>query len=172
MQEPTIARALNHVAYPTSDTAATVRFYTEIMGFRLVDAVRGDMDPERGTPRPFLHTFFAMGSGEIIAFFEIEGLEIPPDDRVPRWVRHLALSVDSPATLAAWKARLEGHGLRVSGPVDHEGVWSSIYFADPNGVTLELTHQSRPLDDADARRAAELVARWTVEHPRPDRGRA
>jgi catechol 2,3-dioxygenase-like lactoylglutathione lyase family enzyme len=166
MQQPAIATALNHVAYPTTHTAATVRFYTEVLGFRLVDAIRGTTDPDSGKPRPFLHTFFAMGSGEIIAFFEVEGLEVPADERVPRWVRHLALSVDSPATLAAWKARLETHGLSVIGPIDHEGTWASIYFVDPNGVTLELTHQSRALDDEDARRAAEVVARWAAEHSR------
>jgi len=143
-----------------------VRFYTEVLGFRLVDAIRGETDPDSGKSRPFLHTFFAMGSGEIIAFFDIDGLVVSTDDRVPRWVRHLALSVDSPATLAAWKARLESHGLRVTGPVDHDGVWSSIYFTDPNGVTLELTHQARPLGDADAARAVDMVARWTAARPR------
>jgi hypothetical protein len=40
-------------------------------------------------------------------------------------------------------------------------VWSSIYFRDPNDVMLELTHQARPLDDADAQRAADMVAAWT-----------
>ena len=165
-QQPAIATTLNHVAYPTTDTGATVRFYTEVLGFKLVAAVRGEYDPESRSEKRSLHTFFAMGSGEIIAFFEIEGLEVPVDERVPRWVRHLALSVDSPAILAAWKARLESHGLRVIGPIDHEGTWSSIYFVDPNGVTLELTHQSRALDDEDARRATEVVARWAAEHPR------
>jgi catechol 2,3-dioxygenase-like lactoylglutathione lyase family enzyme len=46
-----VARALNHVAYPTTDTGATYRFYTEIMGFKLVAAVRGDQDPESGNSR-------------------------------------------------------------------------------------------------------------------------
>lgn len=158
MAMPRIATRLNHVAYPTFDTAATVRFYTEVMGFRLVDAVHDETGP-----RPFLHTFFAMGSGEVIAFFDIPGLEKPKRDGMPPWVRHLALSVDSPETLAAWKTRLEAHGLQVTGPVDHDGVWSSIYFMDPNAVTLELTYQARELNDADARRAAEMVARWTAE---------
>jgi glyoxylase I family protein len=158
MPMPRIATQLNHVAYPTFDTAATVRFYTEVMGFRLVDAVRDESGPQ-----PFLHTFFAMESGEIIAFFDIPGLEKPRADHLPPWVRHLALSVDSAETLAAWKRRLEEHGLRVTGPVDHEGVWSSIYFMDPNAVTLELTYQSRALDDADAARAADIVAAWAAQ---------
>ena len=155
MSMPRIATRLNHVAYPTFDTPATVRFYTEVMGFKLVDAVR-----EESGPNPFLHTFFAMESGEIIAFFDIRGLERPKPDGLPPWVRHLALSVDSAETLAAWKQRLEAHGVRVTGPVDHDGVWSSIYFRDPNDVTLELTYQARPLNEADAQRAADMVAAW------------
>ncbi len=156
MAMPRIATRLNHVAYPTFDTAATVQFYTEVLGFRLVDAVRDEIPPHR-----FLHTFFAMESGEIIAFFDILAMEKPARDHLPPWVRHLAMSVDSAETLAAWKARLESHGVQVRGPVEHDGVWSSIYFQDPNEVMLELTHQSRPLNDADAERAAVLVAEWT-----------
>src|SRR5262245_43275160 len=130
---PPVATRLNHVAYPTFDTPATVRFYTEIMGFALVDAIIGDGDSEPGGKRRFLHTFFAMGSGEIIAFFDVEGVERPAPDSLPRWVRHLALGVESAETLAAWKTWLERHGIRVIGPVDHDGTWLSIYFGDPNG---------------------------------------
>src|SRR5688572_12892728 len=158
MSMPPVATRLNHVAYPTFDTPATVRFYTEVMGFRLVDAVR-----DRIGRHHFLHTFFAMGSGEIIAFFDVRDLEKPARDDVPHWVRHLALSVESAEALARWKTRLESLGVEVSGPIDHDGIWSSIYFADPNEVMLELTHQSRPLNDDDAVRAAVLVGEWTRE---------
>lgn len=158
MPMPPIATRLNHVAYPTFDTAATVRFYTEVMGFRLVDAVR-----DRIGRHQFLHTFFAMGSGEIIAFFDVRDLEKPERDGVPHWVRHLALDVESADALAAWHTRLTALGVDVSGPIDHDGIWSSIYFSDPNGVTLELTHQRRPLNDDDATRAAALVAAWSAE---------
>ena len=48
----------------------------------------------------------------------------------------------------------EAHGVHVTGPIDHEGVWLSIYFGDPNGITLELTHQSRALTETDAAHAA------------------
>jgi len=86
---------------------------------------------------------------------------------MPRWVRHLALSVDSRETLAAWQAHLQRHGIHVTGPIDHEGTWLSIYFADPNGITLELTHQSRALTDADAAHAARMVADWTGRSDTP-----
>lgn len=159
---PPIARRLNHVAYPTFDTAATTRFYTEVLGFSLVEAIRGEDRAMDGATHSFLHTFFAMGSGEIIAFFEVDGLERPTPDALPRWIRHLALDVDSKETLFAWKAHLEAHGLKVIGPVNHDDTWLSIYFADPNGVTLELTHQARTLDENDARRATERVAAWAA----------
>jgi catechol 2,3-dioxygenase-like lactoylglutathione lyase family enzyme len=161
MPTPPIATRLNHVAYPTADTAGTVRFYTEVMGFTLAHAIRGETDPETRDALPHLHTFFSMGSGEVIAFFDIAGLTPSAQDSMPRWVRHLALSVDSRETLAAWQAHLARHGIHVTGPVDHEGVWLSIYFADPNGVMLELTHQSRALTAADAADAATMVAAWT-----------
>jgi glyoxylase I family protein len=155
MSMPRIATRMNHVAYPTFDTAETVRFYTEVMGFRLVDAVQDSIGRTA-----FLHTFFAMESGEIIAFFDLPGLAKPTRDHVPPWVRHLAMSVDSAETLAAWKARLEAHGVKVEGPVDHDGIWSSIYFSDPNDVMLELTYQARELNEDDARRAAAMVSDW------------
>jgi catechol 2,3-dioxygenase-like lactoylglutathione lyase family enzyme len=163
MHRPTIARSLNHVAYATADTAATVRFYTDVMGFKLAHAVRGADDPGDGAARRFLHTFFEMGGGEMIAFFDIEGLTPSARDALPRWVRHLALGVDSREAIAAWKTYLESRGVRVTGPVDHDGVWLSIYFGDPNGITLELTHQARAVTAKDADDAAAMVAAWTAE---------
>ncbi len=159
---PAVARALNHVAYPTWDTGATYRFYTEVLGFKLVAAVRGVHDPESGTDKPHLHTFFAMRSGEVIAFFELEGTAPSAPDKLPKWVRHIALSVESHDELMEWRARLEQHRVKVTPVVDHDGVWQSIYFMDPNHVLLELTYQARALTAADADKAAAMVAEWTA----------
>jgi glyoxylase I family protein len=158
------ARALNHVAYLTTDTGATHRFYTEILGFKLVAAVRGDADPESGTSKPHLHTFFAMRSGEVIAFFDLEGVEKPKHDHLPKWVRHFAMSVDSHDELKAWRKRLIEHGVQVTPIVDHGGIWYSIYFADPNDVLLEFTYQARDLNADDAKQAADMVGEWTKAH--------
>ncbi len=164
---PPIARRMNHVAYVTFDMAATVRFYTEVLGLPLVEAIQGSADPATGGGDRHLHVFFAMSSGEAIAFFEIERTEPPPRDRLPRWARHIALEVESRDALAAWQAHLERHGVEVIGPVDHDGTWLSIYFADPNGITLELTHQARPIPPEGAERARRLVAAWTAAHRPP-----
>ena len=164
MSELKIADRLNHVAYVTTDTGATYRFYTEIMGFKLVAAVRGDHDPESGSNKPHLHTFFAMGSGEVIAFFDIEGMERPKKDKAPTWSRHFAMSVGSHEELMAWRQRLLDHGVQVTPVVDHDGVWYSIYFPDPNDILLELTYQARQLTEDDAAKAAQMVGEWTKAH--------
>ena len=160
---PATARALNHVAYQTCDTAATYRFYTEVLGFKLVAAVRGKHDPESGTDKPHLHTFFAMRSGEVIAFFDLAGVDAPPKDHLPGWVRHFAMSVDSHEELLAWRRRLKSFGVEVTPVVDHDGVWQSIYFMDPNRVVLELTYQARDLTEADADNAQKLMQEWLTE---------
>ena len=158
---PGVARSLNHVAYHTTDTAKTYRFYTEVMGFKLVAAVRGK-DPEAKSGGEHLHTFFAMRDGEVIAFFDLADVAGPPADHLPPWVRHFAMSVDSKEELLAWRKRLKEHGVEVTPVVDHDGVWQSIYFHDPNKVLLELTYQARALNDDDARKAEGMVVEWTA----------
>ena len=59
------------------------------------------------------------------------------DPNTPSWVQHIAFKVKDVETLAAIKARIEGMGLSVLGPVIHE-LFQSIYFHDPNGHRLEL----------------------------------
>jgi glyoxylase I family protein len=157
-------RGINHVAYITWDTEATVRFYTEALGMRLVGHALGDQVGSTGEPSKFLHTFFEMEDGSCIAFFEVEGVpKVQPEPAIPPWVRHIALSVGSMEELMDAKRRLEERGVEVRGVVDHEGIWSSIYFFDPNGVRLELTHQRVPLDEEHARKAREAVEGWTRE---------
>jgi glyoxylase I family protein len=159
---------LNHVAYVTRDTAATKRFYNEVLGMRLVSYAQDEQVGSTGESTRFLHTFFEMGDGTCIAFFDIEGL--PPErveSVVPRWAQHLALSVGSLDELEQARQRLLDHGVDVVGPVDHEGIWTSIYFFDPNGVRLELTYQNRLLTDADAAAAEDAVAAWLSTHKQP-----
>lgn len=154
---------LNHVAYVTWDTPATLRFYTEVLGMRLVNHALAEQVGSSGEPAKFLHTFFAMGDGSCLAFFDIEGL--PEEDRstvVPDWARHIALSVASLDELDDAHRKLRERGVDVVGPVDHEGIWTSIYFFDPNGIRLELTYQNRQLTDDDARSADQAVRDWAA----------
>jgi catechol 2,3-dioxygenase-like lactoylglutathione lyase family enzyme len=151
-------RGLNHVAYVTWNTAETVRFYTELLGMRLIGHASGDQTSAGPSDR-FLHTFFEMADGSCIAFFEIDGVDrethVSP---VPNWARHIALSVASLDELGAWEKHLRANNVEVLNR-DH-GTWTSIYFFDPNGIRLELTYQNRQLGDEDAAAATAALAEW------------
>jgi catechol 2,3-dioxygenase-like lactoylglutathione lyase family enzyme len=135
---------LSHVAYITHDTAATVRFYRELLGMDLVNAVLDDSIPSTGDPVPYFHSFFRMADGSTVAFFEAP--ELPPQAPAPHPAydvfQHLALQVDSKEAVDQWYEWLVENGVDVLGPVDHKIIYS-IYFHDPNGLRLEIT---TPLD--------------------------
>ena len=157
-------KGLNHAAYIAWDTAETTRFYTEVLGMRLVAHAKGDQVGSTGESSKFLHTFFQMEDGSCMAFFEVEGVTRDGgDSAIPAWVRHIALSVGSMDELEDARRRLEAHGVEVRGPVDHEGIWKSIYFHDPNGHRLELTYQREQLGEEHAREAEAAVAAWSRE---------
>jgi glyoxylase I family protein len=131
---------LNHLAYVTHDTAATVHFYTEVMHMPLIEAVMNERVPSTGDPFPYVHFFFRMQDGSTIAFFEAIGLPPRPEPTHPAYLvfDHLALEAGTPQEVDEWKDWLDSHGIDVIGPVDH-GIIYSIYFHDPNGIRLEIT---------------------------------
>ncbi len=154
---------LSHVAYITRDTAATAAFYTRVLGMELVNAVLDDAIPSTGEPIPYFHSFFRMADGSTIAFFEAP--ELPPLGPPPHAAydtfQHLAVQVDSPATVDRWAAWLEKNGIEVLGPIDHKIIYS-IYFHDPNGIRLEITAATSPTWNDNADYAAEQLADWTT----------
>ncbi len=131
---------LHHTAYVTHDAAATVEFYTKVLGMDLVSTVIDDAIPSTGDPYPYIHLFFEMDDGSTIAFFE--SLDLPPPSPVahPAYniFNHLALDVGTKENVIAWAERLKKLGVDFIGPTDH-GIIYSIYFHDPNGIRLELT---------------------------------
>jgi catechol 2,3-dioxygenase-like lactoylglutathione lyase family enzyme len=131
---------LNHLAYVTHDTAATVKFWTEVMQMPLVEAVMHERVPSTGDPFPYVHFFFRMQDGSTIAFFEAVGLPQRPEPTHPayRVFDHLALEVGTQAEVDEWRDRLVAHEVDIIGPIDH-GLIYSVYFHDPNGIRLEIT---------------------------------
>lgn len=152
---------LSHAAFISQDTAATVEFYAGLLGMELVAAVLDDKIPSTGEPIPYFHSFFRMADGSTIAFFEAPELPPPSADSHPAYgtFRHLAMEVDSTATVDAWHEWLVSNGVDVLGPVDHKIIYS-IYFHDPDGNRLEITTPLDPRwnDDAEAARAS--LAEW------------
>ncbi|MEO4042180.1 VOC family protein [Hoeflea sp. CAU 1731] len=133
---------LNHIAYRCRDSEETRHFYEDILNMPLIGIVWHDHVPSTGEYCPYFHLFFEMADGSSIAFFDLfDGKANTPAPDTPRWVNHLALTVESEQALHDAKARLEEHGVEVIGPTTHSSS-KSIYFFDPNGIRLELAYMT------------------------------
>ena len=163
---------LSHVAYMTYDTAVTADFYTRVLGMELVNAVLDDSIPSTGEPIPYFHSFFRMGDGSTIAFFEAP--ELPPLAPLPHpaydTFQHLALQVDTTDDVDRWHEWLGTHGVEVLGPVDHKIIYS-IYFHDPNGVRLEITTPTSPAWNDNGAAATASLEEWQAVKARRARRR-
>ena len=158
-------RGVDHVAYPTFDPAATVRFYRDVLGFPVVHSIcAAGWGPERHPD--FIHFFFDIGNGDRLAFFYYFGLEPfeggPQGDAYSRFAadvpiffirsRHLAIHVDSEEDLLEYRTRLDDSEWPVEMQIQHETI-ESIYTHDPNGYMIEFTRALRPVtpqEDLDA----------------------
>ncbi len=125
---------ISHPALCGMHSAATIDFYTRVLGMELV--LR---QPNLDYPAEE-HLFFHVGNDTFIAYFvpknEAEATGYQPARPGSGGLDHLAIDVDA-ASFETAMARLRAEGVAFEGPVDR-GYERSIYFKDPNGVTLEL----------------------------------
>jgi catechol 2,3-dioxygenase-like lactoylglutathione lyase family enzyme len=155
---------IDHLAYPTFDVPATVRFYTEVMRCPLVDAMAG---ASGWGGKPFLHLCFGIGSGQMITFFAVDGLKRPRGDGLPKDIRHVALAVRSRAAIAAWKRRLTA--AKIDFWEEDHGGFPSLYFSDPNNVMIEVTYHPPSTPSRGTSRPALAVVREWAAGRRPRR---
>ena len=128
------SQRINHPALIARDTEATIQFYTEIMKMPLVLRQPNLDDPS------LEHLFFDSGNNTFIAFFGPATGYPPIEDQVKGgtvgFMKHLAFDV-SPEVFKEALEYLPAHGIKYRGPIDR-GYERSIYFPDPNGITLEF----------------------------------
>ena len=134
-------QAVDHLALVTDDMAETVRFYTEVLGMKLVHVMRtpGVYNAERGNP-PYpkiRHYFFDMGNGGLLAFFEYPKGVAQSDRDALGGMQHVAFHGDR-ATFQRFQDHFKDKGVPFVGPLDL-GIRNSIYFFDNNGIRLEIT---------------------------------
>jgi catechol 2,3-dioxygenase-like lactoylglutathione lyase family enzyme len=159
---PTDAPArLHHLAFMTFDTAATAKFYSEVLGMPLVNAVVDHEVPSTKAPYPYFHSFFRMATGETLAFFECPGIPKPGPKPHPAYddFEHVAMQVPTRADVEEWRRWLESQGLEVI-DADH-GIIYSVYFRDPvNNIRLEITATLKADWNRQEASAASALEEW------------
>jgi catechol 2,3-dioxygenase-like lactoylglutathione lyase family enzyme len=123
---PTTARGVHHVALLSSDVRRTIEFYQGLLEFPLTDIF------ENRDYAGSNHFFFDIGIGNLLAFFDMPGLDLGPYAEVLGGLHHLCISVEP----ERWE--------HLRGKLDAAGVdyllesKVSMYFRDPDGARLEL----------------------------------
>lgn len=128
-------RGINHLAMATADMDATIRFYRDLLGMRLV----------AGLGRPgYKQYFLEISEHDMIAFFEWPDVEPAPEKdhgvpvKGPFVFDHVSFEVESDEDLWEIKDNLESADYWVSEVMDH-GFIHSIYTFDPNNIPIEFS---------------------------------
>ena len=144
-------RGVHHLALTTNDMDATVRFYHGVLGMRTVATI--------ATP-DFKHYFFEVGPGNTLAFFQWLGHDVGTIEKAagiapdfPTQFDHVSFHLPDEQALLDLADRLTEHACEVTEVVDH-GIMKSIYFTDPNTISLEASYwvtdaTGRPADYGD-----------------------
>jgi catechol 2,3-dioxygenase-like lactoylglutathione lyase family enzyme len=121
-----MVRSLDHLVLTVADVERTVAFYDGLLEMPLTEMI------ENRDYRGSAHFFFDVGHGNLLAFFDLPGLDLGPYAEVLGGLHHIAISV----TPEKWE--------RLRGKLDAAGVEYllesevSLYFRDPDGARLEL----------------------------------
>ena len=153
-------KGLHHTALRCRDSEETRSFYEGFLELPLAEALEIGIT-KTGRSEQYLHTFYRMGDGSFIAFFECPSLKFEFKDQHD-FDMHIALEVDSDyLQQMIVKAKMEGRECR--GPSNHSFI-ESIYFRDPNGYVVELTARTESHEDAvdpSMNDARKKLNRWT-----------
>jgi catechol 2,3-dioxygenase-like lactoylglutathione lyase family enzyme len=160
-------KGFSHVALTTLDLEKTKRFYEEVLGFKAV--VRDRIHVAEGGIID--HVFFDVGRDQLVAFMAPRQVADVPGAYdtginkglgVPGSFYHFAFEAGSLTNLQDKRDELRAKGVEVTEVSDH-GWSSSIYFRDPNGVTLEYCCITRDLREEDTRGREFTIPRAMLE---------
>ena len=119
-------RGVHHVALLSSDVERTVEFYQGLLEMPLTELFENRDYPGSS------HFFFDIGHGNLLAFFDMPGLDLGPYAEVLGGLHHLCISVE-PERWRHLKQKLDDAGVEY---LEESG--ASLYFRDPDGARLEL----------------------------------
>ena len=144
---------IHHIAIMSANMKEQLTFFTQVMGFPLVGLF--DMHGVPGGK----HAFLKMADASYFSVVELAGVaEIPSTLGITHagtgagkcaagTMQHIAFRAPDEAGLLAMRNRIRSHGVPAIGPIGH-GFCQSIYFAGPEGLTLEVACKVTEVDPA------------------------
>lgn len=150
VQQP---NGIHHIAIMSADMKAQLTFFTQVLGFPLVGLF--DMHGVPGAK----HAFLKMDEASYFSIVEMAGIaDIPATVGITHAgtgagkcaagvTQHIAFRAPDQAGLLALRNRIRSHGVPAIGPIGH-GFCQSIYFAGPEGLTLEVACKMTEVEPA------------------------
>lgn len=144
-------RGAHHLAISTGDIKGQIEFFSDVLGLELVALYW-----MHGVENAW-HGFMKLHDHSYLAFVQIDGMgDIPVQLGVTHaghgggisaggTLQHLAFDVADHDELLTLRDRIRDRGVNVMGPIDH-GMCSSIYFAGPEGLSLEVATSPSAID--------------------------
>ena len=147
-----LANGVHHLAICTADIKRQIEFFTDVLGAELkalywMHGVEGAW-----------HGFLRLNDASYVAFVQTPDVGgIQPELGVthaanggapsaPGTQQHVAFSAATRDELLTLRDRLRDRGVNVMGPIEH-GMCTSIYFAGPEGLNLEISWSAEPIDE-------------------------
>ncbi len=154
-------QGVHHITLIASEIEQTTRFYTELLGLRLVKRTVNFDDPES----PHYYYGDAFGHpGTLVTYF---GSPKRARGRMGVGVtHHFALLVETDAKQEEWRDRLRSAGVATTEVIDRK-YFRSIYFNDPDGVIVEIATRGPGflVDEDIARLGTRLIMPDWVPQP-------
>jgi catechol 2,3-dioxygenase len=151
---PPELKGLQHIGLKVRDIETSVRFYTDILGFRTNERIRYDTPRGQRTAQNFmtctgLHHVINLAMNVPEARPDPQPPVVDSRSSVEYGLAHFAFEVEDKATFDAWEKHLRENGVELThGPVVHspthpdgDGLWGenrALYFCDPDGNNIEI----------------------------------
>jgi catechol 2,3-dioxygenase len=145
---PVIPHGMNHLVLNVYNMEETHRFWTEIVGMKLVGSLRPGVG-FGGQPKPKMQFYSGHDEGKRrhhdIAFVENPRLPPKPAEgwsmyNSPTSVNHIAIELPDRESWLKQLEYMQKKGVKFSRKVDH-GTSHSVYINDPNGYGVELLYE-------------------------------
>ena len=150
---------IGHCALRVRDVERSKQFYTEVLGFQLME-----QDPVHGG------VFMSLpNDGHTIDISSVSGSEAVPSPARGRHalgVRHLAFKTGSYEALREAYDTLLAHDVSVERMIDHVSQ-RSLYFADPDGNQLEIYYEYTNARDLFMQGRGDRDTPFTWQDPLP-----